>query len=94
VSEEKVSLVRCQVCEAPVVLEVGRCNSCNGKLDGSEVRYIEYFASDDTVARSIKRLIFISVLVLLFSGFAPGIMAYGILGVTSVYYAIKIIKAI
>jgi hypothetical protein len=92
--EEKVSLVRCKVCDAPVVLEVGRCKSCNGRLDGSEVRYILYTAYDDKIGRSVKYLLLIYVLVLVFSGFTLGIVSYSILGVASVYYSIKIIKAL
>lgn len=93
-AEGDVALVRCNVCDSPVVLEAGRCNSCNGPLDGSEVKYINYIPADDTISSALKRLAFAFIIVMVFSGFSPGVIAYSLLGIVSLHYAIKIIKAL
>mgnify|MGYP005990022963 CR=1 FL=1 len=92
-AEGNVALVRCNVCDSPVVLEAGHCNGCSCPLDGSEAKYINYIPADDTIS-SLKRLVFAYIVVMVFSGFSPGVIAYSLLGIVSVHYAIQIIKAL
>ncbi len=91
--EERVQVVSCANCEAPVMANIGACPSCGTPLGGKEFPYIPRQAAGPDIPGLFKWWGIWSVGIWALSGFSFGIRSSILLTFVSTIYLIRILRA-
>ena len=91
-AQDRVALVCCGSCQAPVVKGSGNCRSCGGLITGKEYPYVSRTRPRPELAPLFKWWLALSGLIWVFSGFSLGTTTSLLLTGVALVYLVRILR--
>jgi hypothetical protein len=87
-----MKLVKCNVCDGPVIQGSTACNHCLSALSGKEPRYLVTYPEEVTLRPLLTQLGIIMGCTLMFTGFQPSPMWRVFMAAVMIYYLMRGVK--